>query len=98
LSSGNKQKVNLARWIMTKSNIFIFDEPTTGVDINGKVEIYNIMNDLIRRGAGIIMVSSNLSEVAGMCDRVLIIKNGELHTGLYRTEATQEKIFRLLSK
>lgn len=96
LSSGNRQKVNLARWMMTKSNIYIFDEPTMGVDINGKVEIYNLMNELIRRGAGIIMVSSNLAEVAGMCDRILVIKKGQIRARLARAEATQEKIFKLL--
>ncbi len=96
LSSGNRQKVNLARWMMTKSHIYIFDEPTMGVDINGKVEIYYLMKELIRRGAGIIMVSSNLAEVAGMCERILVIKSGYVRARLARAEATQEKIFKLL--
>ena len=86
LSSGNKQKMLLARSIMAKTNLYIFDEPTKGVDMAGKLEIYNLMNDLAKRGAGILMVSSDFNELCGMCDNVIVIKDGEMVSEIKRDE------------
>ena len=78
LSGGNKQKIVVAQCLHSNCSIYLFDEPTQGIDIAGKVDIYNIMNELIRNGAGIIMVSSDFSELSGMCDRILVLKKGNL--------------------
>lgn len=95
LSGGNKQKVMVARNVFSHCNIYLFDEPTKGVDIAGKVEIYNIINELIRKGAGIMLVSSDFSELAGMCDRVLVIRNGSLVGELDQQELSQQRLFEL---
>ena len=71
---------------MSKMNIYIFDEPTKGVDIAGKLEIYNLMNNLAKKGAAIMLVSSDYNELSGMCDKVLVIKKGELVSILNRDE------------
>ncbi|MBC5647797.1 sugar ABC transporter ATP-binding protein [Christensenella tenuis] len=78
MSGGNKQKIVVAQCLHSNCSIYLFDEPTQGIDIAGKVEIYNIMNELVRNGAGIIMVSSDFSELSGMCDRILVLKEGDL--------------------
>jgi ribose transport system ATP-binding protein len=95
LSGGNQQKVVLAKWLFTQSKVLIFDEPTRGIDVGAKVEIYRLMNDLVRDGVSILMISSELPEVLGMCDRVLVMHEGELAGELARDEATQEKIMHL---
>lgn len=95
LSGGNQQKVVLAKWLLANSKIFIFDEPTRGIDVGAKREIYLLMNELLRNGAGIIMISSELPEVLGMADRVLAMSGGRLAGELSREEATQEKIMDL---
>jgi len=95
LSGGNQQKVVLAKWLFTESKILIFDEPTRGIDVGAKVEIYRLMNDLARRGACILMISSELPEVLGMCDRILVMHEGRLAGELGRAEATQERIMQL---
>ncbi|MBI5091389.1 MAG: sugar ABC transporter ATP-binding protein [Candidatus Hydrogenedentes bacterium] len=95
LSGGNQQKVVLAKWLFTQSKVLIFDEPTRGIDVGAKVEIYKLMNDLMRRGVSILMISSELPEVLGMCDRVLVMHEGRLAGELSRAEATQEGILRL---
>jgi ribose transport system ATP-binding protein len=92
LSGGNQQKVVLAKWIAGASRIFIFDEPTRGVDVGAKVEIYNLMNRLTARGAGIIMISSELPELLGMSDRVLVMHRGRIQAELSREEATEERV------
>lgn len=78
LSGGNQQKVMLLKWLTTDANIFIFDEPTQGIDIATKVDIYNLMTDLMRKGASIILLSSDLNELLGMCDRVLVLFGGRI--------------------
>ncbi|KJS50566.1 sugar ABC transporter ATP-binding protein [Desulfosporosinus sp. BICA1-9] len=93
LSGGNKQKVVLARWLLSKAKIFIFDEPTVGIDVGGKVEIYNLMNELVRNGAAVILISSELSELVGMSNRIILMRDGCLVGELSREEATQEKVF-----
>jgi D-xylose transport system ATP-binding protein len=92
LSGGNQQKVVLGKWLLTDPKILILDEPTRGIDVGAKFEIYNIMNELVKQGVAIIMVSSELPELLGMSHRVLVIAEGRL-TGEFRAEeATQEKI------
>jgi ribose transport system ATP-binding protein len=95
LSGGNQQKVVLAKWLFTESRVLIFDEPTRGIDVGAKVEIYKLMNELVRRGVGVLMISSELPEVLGMCDRILVMSEGRLAGELARGEATQEGIMRL---
>ncbi|MEW6229954.1 MAG: ATP-binding cassette domain-containing protein, partial [Bacillota bacterium] len=92
LSGGNQQKVVLAKWLFTDSKIVIFDEPTRGIDVGAKQEIYRLMNDLAERGVGIIMISSELPEILGMSDRILVVHEGTVQAELSREEATQEKI------
>ncbi|MCP4642230.1 MAG: sugar ABC transporter ATP-binding protein [bacterium] len=95
LSGGNQQKVVLAKWLFTESRFLIFDEPTRGIDVGAKVEIYKLMNELVRKGVCILMISSELPEVLGMCDRVLVMHEGHLAGELSRDEATQEGIMHL---
>jgi ribose transport system ATP-binding protein len=91
-SGGNQQKVIVARWFMSLCRIFIMDEPTRGVDAAARVDIYNAMNDLITKGASIILISSDIEEILGMCDRVLILARGRIACDLPRAEATTEKL------
>lgn len=95
LSGGNQQKVVLAKWLLAHSKLFIFDEPTRGIDVGAKREIYLLMNELLRRGASVLMISSELPEVLGMSDRILVMSRGSLVGELSRQEATQEKIMYL---
>lgn len=95
LSGGNQQKVVLAKWLFTKSKALIFDEPTRGIDVGAKTEIYQLMNRLTETGVAIIMISSELPEVLGMSDRILVMHEGRIAGELSRHEATQEKIMRL---
>lgn len=92
LSGGNQQKVILAKWLSTYVDILIFDEPTKGVDVGAKAEIYKLLEDLVEKGKSIIMVSSELSEVIGMSDRVMVMHEGKLVKQLNREELTEEKI------
>ncbi len=92
LSGGNQQKVIIAKWLMTKSKIFIFDEPTRGIDVGAKCEVYNLMNQLAMQGAGIILISSDLPELLGMSDRILTLCRGEVITELPAEDATQERV------
>ncbi len=95
LSGGNQQKVVFAKWIYTNPKILILDEPTRGVDIGAKKEIYNIINNLAKQGVAIVMVSSELPEVLGMSDRIMIVREGTVRGILTREEADQEKIMTL---
>lgn len=95
LSGGNQQKVVLAKWLFTQSKVLIFDEPTRGIDVGAKTEIYQLMNKLAENGAAIIMISSELPEILGMSDRILVMHEGEIAGELSREEATQEKIMHL---
>ena len=95
LSGGNQQKVVLAKWLFTQSKFLIFDEPTRGIDVGAKVEIYKLMNELVRKGVSILMISSELPEVLGMCDRILVMHEGRLAGELLRKDATQERIMQL---
>jgi rhamnose transport system ATP-binding protein len=92
LSGGNQQKVALARWLATNPKILILDEPTQGVDVGSKSEIHGIMMDLAAKGLAIVMISSELPEVLGMSDRIVVFHEGRIVGELSRAEATQEKI------
>ncbi len=95
LSGGNQQKVSVAKWLFAKPEILILDEPTRGIDVGAKYEIYTIMNRLIEQGMSIIMISSELPEILGMSDRIYIVSGGRISGELPIEEATQEKIMRL---
>ena len=95
LSGGNQQKIVFGRWLLAKSNILLLDEPTRGVDVGAKVEIYQLMNEITARGGAILMVSSELPEVLGMADRVLVMSGGRITGELSRTEATQDAVMTL---
>ncbi len=87
LSGGNQQKVVIGRWFATQAQVYIFDEPTTGVDVGSKVEIYNQMTELARAGAAVIFISSDFDELLGMCDRIAVMKKGRVVAEFPRGEA-----------
>lgn len=95
LSGGNQQKVVIAKWIGIGPKLLILDEPTRGVDVGAKREIYQLMNELTGHGVAIIMVSSELPEVLGMSDRIVVVHEGHITGELSKEEATQEKIMTL---
>ena len=95
LSGGNQQKVSLAKWLFVKPDLLILDEPTRGIDVGAKFEIYTIMNDLVEQGMSIIMISSELPEILGMSDRVYVVSEGRITGELPVEEATQENIMHL---
>ena len=92
LSGGNQQKLVLAKWLMTQARVLILDEPTRGVDVATKVEIYNLINDLARDGMGILLISSELPEILGMSDRALVMREGRLVGEFARAQANEEKL------
>jgi ribose transport system ATP-binding protein len=92
LSGGNQQKVVISRWLMLNPRILILDEPTRGIDVGAKAEIHALMNDLARKGIGILMISSELPEILGVSDRILVMREGEIVAELPRAQATQDAI------
>jgi ribose transport system ATP-binding protein len=92
LSGGTQQKVVLAKWLASRSRVLIFDEPTRGIDVGAKVEVYQLMTSLVQQGAAIVMVSSELPEVLGMSDRVLVMRGGSIVAELAGDEMNQERI------
>lgn len=84
LSGGNQQKVVIGKWVNTDSDIFIFDEPTRGIDVGAKIEVYNVMNSLVKEGKCVIMVSSEMPEILGMSDRVIVMREGEIMADVER--------------
>ena len=92
LSGGNQQKVVLGKWLAGDVRLFIFDEPTRGIDVGAKVEIYNLMNRLTGRGAGILMISSELPELLGMSDRILVMHRGRIQAEFDAADATEERV------
>ncbi|WP_440896467.1 xylose ABC transporter ATP-binding protein [Amphibacillus sp. Q70] len=94
LSGGNQQKVVLSKWLLTDPKVLILDEPTRGIDVGAKTEIYKIINELAQQGVGIIVISSELPEVLGMSDRIIVMSEGNITGELTRKEATQEKIMK----
>ena len=98
LSGGNQQKVVLGKWLVRNPKVILFDEPTRGIDIGAKVEIYQIMNDLKKKGVGVLFISSEMEEVLGMSDRILIFCDGRITGELSREEANQENILKFATK
>lgn len=98
LSGGNQQKVMIGRWLATDPKILILDEPTRGVDVGAKAEIYTIMNELVKQGMSIIMISSELPEIINMSDRIYVMNSGRVTGCLGHEEVTQEKIMQLAAK
>jgi ribose transport system ATP-binding protein len=98
LSGGNQQKVVVGKWLVRKARIVIFDEPTRGIDVAAKVEIYNLMNKLKEDGIGVIFVSSELPEILGMSDKILVMCDGRITGSLKVEEATQDKILGFATK
>ena len=95
LSGGNQQKVVVSRALLAEPEIFIVDEPTRGIDVGAKYEIYTILNDLAAQGKSIIMVTSELPEAIGMADRIYVMNEGQIKGVLNRDEATQEGIMHM---
>lgn len=92
LSGGNQQKVVLSKWLLTHARIFVFDEPTRGIDVGAKKEFHRLMDELVAEGAAVIMISSELAEVLGMSDRVYVMKEGRLVKEFHRDSITQEAV------
>jgi putative multiple sugar transport system ATP-binding protein len=92
LSGGNQQKVLLSKWMFAEPDVLILDEPTRGIDVGAKYEIYCIMNDMVAQGKAVVMISSELPELLGMCDRIYVMNEGEIVGEFKAEEATQEKI------
>ncbi|WP_010141843.1 multiple monosaccharide ABC transporter ATP-binding protein [Oceanicola sp. S124] len=96
LSGGNQQKVVLSKWLFSGPEVLILDEPTRGIDVGAKFEIYNIINDLSEQGKGVVMISSEMPELLGMCDRIYVMNEGALVGELTAAEASQEKIMSMI--
>jgi len=98
LSGGNRQKVILARWLNSRARVLIFDEPTAGIDVGVKYEIYLLINRLAQDGIGVIVISSDLPELLGICDRIAVMCEGAVTGVLERHDATQEKIMEFATR
>jgi ribose transport system ATP-binding protein len=92
LSGGNQQKVVLARWMCSGAELLIFDEPTRGIDVGAKAEVFALMNRLASQGAGVIMISSEIPEILAMADRILVMRDGHFAAQFGRGETTQEDL------
>jgi putative multiple sugar transport system ATP-binding protein len=92
LSGGNQQKVLLSKWMFAEPDVLILDEPTRGVDVGAKYEIYSIINDLVAQNKSVLLISSEMPEVLGMCDRIYVMNEGRIVAELAREEASQEII------
>ena len=98
LSGGNQQKVVVGKWLARNSKVVIFDEPTRGIDVAAKVEIYNLMNELKKQGIAVMFVSSEMPELLGVCDRILVMSGGKLAGEVDAKNTTQEEIMSLAAK
>jgi ribose transport system ATP-binding protein len=94
LSGGNQQKVVLAKWFYTDGEIYFFDEPTRGIDVGSKQEIYQTMMELLKQGKSIVMASSDMPEVVSMSDRVYVMKNGKISGELSREEVSEQNVLK----
>jgi ribose transport system ATP-binding protein len=94
LSGGNQQKVVLAKWLLNEPQVFLMDEPTRGIDVGAKHEIYRLIHDLAARGAGVLMISSEVEELIGVCDRILVMRRGEIRDDLEAPAFDRERILR----
>jgi len=98
LSGGNQQKVIVAKWLASEPTLVIFDEPTRGIDVGAKSEIYALVNSLVESGKAVLMISSEMEEVMGMSDRILVLRDGRIVGELERKEFSQETIMGLASQ
>ncbi|MFR4053273.1 MAG: ATP-binding cassette domain-containing protein, partial [Clostridium perfringens] len=98
LSGGNQQKIVIGKWLLRKPEILLLDEPTRGIDVGAKFEIYQLINELAKEDKGIIMVSSEMPELLGVCDRILVMSNGRVSGIVNANETTQEEIMHLSAK
>jgi inositol transport system ATP-binding protein len=98
LSGGNQQKVLIGRWLLTKPRILILDEPTRGIDVGAKAEIHRLVTDMVRNGVAVIMISSEMPEVLGMSDRIMVMHEGRVTGFLDRADATQVKVMELAAQ
>lgn len=98
LSGGNQQKVILAKWLAADSELLIFDEPTRGIDVGAKQEIYTLINTLVEQGKAVLMISSEMEELMGMSDRIIILAEGSVSGELRKEEFKQETIMKYASK
>lgn len=98
LSGGNQQKVILGRWLLTDPQVLLLDEPTRGIDVGAKYEIYELILDLAKQGRGVIMVSSEMPEIMGVCDRIIVMSGGRIAGEVDGKNCTQEQIMALAAK
>jgi ribose transport system ATP-binding protein len=98
LSGGNQQKVIIARWLASEPTLVIFDEPTRGIDVGAKSEIYTLVNELVESGKAVLMISSEMEEVMGMSDRIIVLREGRISGTLNRAEFNQEAIMAFASR
>lgn len=98
LSGGNQQKIILGRWLLNKPRILMLDEPTRGIDVGAKYEIYKLICELADEGRGVIIVSSEMGELIGLSDRIIVMSGGRLAGELKRADFSQEEIMRLAGK
>ncbi len=94
LSGGNQQKAIIAKWVQANCDIIIFDEPTRGIDVGAKAEVYTVMKELADAGKCVIMVSSELPETLGICDRIIVMREGEIMADMVNDQLTEEDIVR----
>jgi ribose transport system ATP-binding protein len=94
LSSGNQQKVLIARWFLANTEVLILDEPTKELDIASKVEVYNLINEMVRRGKAVIFISSDFSEIIGMSDRVMVLSCGKVVMEMDKNSVTKDRILK----
>uniref|UniRef100_UPI00349EEA30 ATP-binding cassette domain-containing protein n=1 Tax=Enterocloster citroniae TaxID=358743 RepID=UPI00349EEA30 len=98
LSGGNQQKIVVAKWLLTQPDIVFLDEPTRGIDVGAKFEIYQLIQELAKEGKAVLMISSEMPELLGMCDRIVVLKEGRLAGELLAQDATQENIMAAIVK
>jgi methyl-galactoside transport system ATP-binding protein len=98
LSGGNQQKVIVGRWLLTKPDVLLLDEPTRGIDVGAKYEIYQLMIDLAKSGKAVLMVSSEMPELLGVCDRIIVMSNGRIAGEVDARRTSQEEILTLAAK
>lgn len=98
LSGGNQQKVILGRWLLTEPTVLLLDEPTRGIDVGAKYEIYQLIINLAKEGKAVIMVSSEMPELLGVCDRIIVMSGGRLAGEVNASKTTQEEIMSLASQ
>ena len=97
MSGGNQQKVVIAKLLCANCKLFIMDDPTRGIDVGAKVEVYNILNELTRNGCGVILISSEMPELISMSDRIIVARRGTISGELEAEECTQEKVMKKIA-